>query len=96
MIPTDDPPFYFAVNHIIKPHASKLIYGVVYHDLEYFILKANRINDCEQLDTNPALGPEILEKICDVISAIEKDYKKTPPLELINIDIFNILMKDGE
>lgn len=96
MIPTDDPPFYFSVNHIIKPHASKLIYGVRYRELEYFILKTHGINDCEQLDNNPALKPDVIEKICHVISAIEKDYKKAPPLDFINIEIFNILTKGRE
>ncbi|MFB9841870.1 hypothetical protein [Mucilaginibacter ginsenosidivorans] len=96
MIPTEDPPFYFSVNHIIKPHASKLIYGIRYHEVEYFILKTHGINDCEQLDSNAALKPEIMEKICGVISAIEQDYKKAPPLEFINIEIFNILARDRD
>ena len=93
MTSSDDPPFFFSINHIIRPHASKIIYGVRYQNLEYFIMKTHSTNDCEQLHSNPALQPGVMEKICDVISAIEKDYKKTPPLELINMEIFNILVK---
>jgi len=96
MILNEDPPFFFAVKHIIKPHASKLIYGIRYLDVDYFILKTHGLNDCEQLDSNPGLKPEALEKICHVISEIEKEYKKTPPLEYINIEVFTILARDSD
>jgi hypothetical protein len=86
-------PFFFSVKHIIKPHTTKIIYGVYYQDRDYFILKTHSTNDCEQLDGNPRLEPEVFARICHVISEIEKGYKKTPPLENINIDIFNLLEK---
>jgi hypothetical protein len=31
--------------------------------------------------------------MCEVITEIEKEYKKTPPLEFINMDVFNILVR---
>jgi len=84
-------PFFFSVKHIIKPHTSKLIYGIRYHDTDYFIQKTHSVNDCERLDDNPRLDTRVLKMICDVISQIEKEYKKIPPLEFINMDIFKIL-----
>jgi hypothetical protein len=46
------------------------------------------------LDSNPQLSPEISHRMCEVITKIEKEYKKAPPLEFINIDVFNILVKE--
>ena len=86
-------PFFFSINHIIKPQNDKLIYGIRYNDLEYFMFKSFGENDCEQLDTNPHLNTEIFNAMCDVITKIEKEYNKTPPLENINIDVFNILLR---
>jgi len=87
------PPFFFSVKHIIKPHTSKLIYGIHHNDMDYFLQKTHGVDDCEQLDDNPKLDPDIFKNICEVISEIEKGYKKTPPLEFINMDIFNIIVK---
>jgi hypothetical protein len=84
-------PFFFSVKHIIKPHTSKLIYGIRYNETDYFIQKTHGVNDCERLDDNLGLDAKALKKICDVISEIEKEYKKKPPLEFINMDIFKIL-----
>jgi len=85
--------FFFTVNHIIKPYSGKLIYGIRYNDLEYFMFKSFGINDCEQLDSNPQPGPGIFNAMCEVITEIEKGYSKTPPLENINIDVLNILLR---
>lgn len=87
----NNPAFFFSVKHIIKPHTSKLIYGIRYNETEYFIQKTHSVSDCERLDDTPRLDARILKKICDVISQIEKDYKKIPPLEFINMDIFRVL-----
>ena len=89
-----DPSFFFSVNHIIKPFNAKLIYGIRYRELDYFLLKTFGMEECEQLDNNPQLSPEISHKMCEVITKIEKEYKKAPPLEFINMDVFNILVKD--
>jgi hypothetical protein len=91
MIPGDNNPFFFSVKHIINPSVSKVIYGIRYHETDYYIQKTLSMNDCEQLDNNPQIDIQELSVICSVISEIEKEYKKTPPLEYINIDIFNIL-----
>ena len=89
-----DQPFFFSVSHIIKPFNTKLIYGVRYHELDYFLLKTIGTKECEQLDNNTSLDAGILDKICEVITLVEKQYKKAPPLEYINMDVFNILFKD--
>ncbi|MBV8390350.1 MAG: hypothetical protein JO080_11170 [Mucilaginibacter sp.] len=90
-----DPPIFFSVSHIIKPYNTKLIYGIRYHEIDYFLLKTLGVEDCEQLDNNSRLTPDVLDKICAVITQVEREYKKAPPLEFINIDIFNVLEKDG-
>ena len=92
MTPPPDQPFFFSVKHIIKPFSTKLIYGVRVNELDYFLIKTLGINDCDRLDDNPGLDPETFNTICDVITEIEKEYNKTPPLEFINIDIFNMLV----
>lgn len=89
-----DPLLFFSVNHIIRPFNAKLIYGVRYHELDYFLLKTLGIEECEQLDNNSRLDPEVLDKICEVITQVEKEYKRVPPLEFINMDVFNILFKE--
>ena len=86
-------PFFFSVKHIIKPHTSKLIYGIRYDNLDYFLQKTHSVDNCEQLDDNPKLAPEAFKNICEIISEIEKGYQKTPPLELINMDVFNVITK---
>ena len=86
-------PFFFSVKHIIKPFATKLIYGIKYNNLDYFLIKTLGVNDCEHLDSQPRIDQPTYDKICDVITVIEKEYKKTPPIEYINIEIHNILVK---
>ena len=93
MNPIKDQPVFFSVKHIIKPARTKLIYGVRYKGLDYFLFKSFGLNDCEQLDNNPKLAPKIFKTMCDVITEIEKEYNRTPPLEFINMDVFNILVK---
>lgn len=88
-----DRPFFFSVKHIIKPFATKLIYGIKYNGLDYFLIKTLGVRDCEHLDSQPPIDESTYNKICDVITVIEKEYKKTPPLEFINIEIHNILVK---
>lgn len=92
MYPINDQPLFFSVTHIITPVRTKLIYGVRYKDLDYFLHKTFSRNDCQQLDSNPKLSPEIFNTMCEVITEIEKEYNKTPPLEFINMDVFNILV----
>ena len=89
-----DPPIFFSVSHIIKPFNTKLIYGVRYRELDYFLLKTLGIEECEQLDNNSRLAPEVLDKICKIITQVEMEYRKAPPLEFINMDVFNILFKE--
>ena len=89
-----EPALFFSVNHIIKPFNTKLIYGIRYHELDYFLLKTLGIEECEQLDNNSRLAPEVLDKICKIITQVEMEYKKAPPLEFINMDVFNILFKE--
>lgn len=88
-----DQPFFFSVKHIIKPFATKLIYGIKYNGLDYFLIKTLGMNDCQHLDTHPMIDQPTYDKICDVITLIEKEYKKTPPIEYINMDIHNVLVK---
>ncbi|HVS94342.1 MAG TPA: hypothetical protein VHE59_20030 [Mucilaginibacter sp.] len=90
----DNAEFFFSVKHIIKPHAAKLIYGIRYNEVDFFILKSLALTDCELLDDHLKIAPDTLTRICYVISEIEKGYNKPPPLEWINIDIFNMLMKN--
>ena len=90
-----DPPIFFSVNYIIKTLNTKLIYGIRYHKRDYFLLKTLGMEECEQLDNNSRLDSEILDKICHVITLVEKEYKKEPPLEFINMDVYNILFKDS-
>jgi hypothetical protein len=89
-----DPPLFFSVSHIIKPFNTKLIYGVRYRELNYFLLKTLGMEECEQLDNNSRLEAGVLNKICEVITKVEREYKKAPPLEFINMDVFNILFKE--
>ena len=91
-----DEPLFFSVSHIIKPFNTKLIYGIRYHELDYFLLKTLGMEECEQLDNNSRLDVEVLDKICEVITEVEKQYKKAPPLEYINMDVFNILFKEED
>lgn len=93
MNPINEQPLFFSVNHIITPVKTRLIYGIRYKELEYFLHKTFGLNDCEQLDGNSKLDPEIFNTMCEVITEIEKEYNKTPPLEFINMDIFNILVE---
>ena len=93
MTPPADQPFFFSVKHIIKPFSTKLIYGIRFNELDYFLIKTFGMNDCDQLDDNARLNAEIFNTMCDVITEIEKEYSKTPPLEFINIDIFNMLVR---
>lgn len=58
-----------------------------------FFFKTLGVNDCEHLDSPPMIDQPTYDEICDVITAIEKEYKKTPPIEYINIEIHNILVK---
>ncbi|HVV54679.1 MAG TPA: hypothetical protein VHC47_05125 [Mucilaginibacter sp.] len=94
MTTDNDTRFFFAVKHIIRPFATKLIYDIRYNNADYFIMKTPSANDCEQLDANPGIEKNAFKRICDVITAIEREYNTTPPLELINIDIFNMLARD--
>lgn len=96
MSPRNRRPFFFSISHIIKPAKNKLVYGVRYNDLEYFLSKTQGVNDCEQMDENPSLEPTVLDEMCKVITEIEKEYKKPPPLEFINIDVFNKLASPGK
>lgn len=89
-----DPPIFFSVSHIIKPFNTKLIYGVKYQEINYFLLKTLGVEECEQLDNNSRLDENVLNKICEVITQVEREYKKAPPLEFINMDVFNILFKE--
>lgn len=93
MLPSDNTAFFFSVKHIIKPNTSKIIYGIRYHEKDYFIQKTLNMHDCEQLDGNPPIEAQAFSAICSVISEIEKEYKKMPPIEYINMDIFNILAR---
>ncbi len=86
-------PFFFFVTHITKDDAAKLLYGIKYNGLNYYLYKSHGINDCEQLDHNPKLAEEIFDTMCKVITEIEKEYERTPPLEFINFDIFNCLVR---
>ena len=92
MNPINAQPLFFSVKHIITPVKTKLIYGIRYKDLDYFLYKTFGLSDCEQLDGNSKLEPETFNTMCEVITEIEKEYKKTPPLEFINMDVFNILV----
>jgi hypothetical protein len=92
MNPINDQPVFFSVKHIITTVRTKLIYGIRHKDLDYFLYKTLGLNDCEQLDGNPKLDPEVFNIMCEVITEIEKEYKKIPPIEFINMDVFNILV----
>jgi hypothetical protein len=90
MKPTVNLTFFFSVNQIIRSGNTKYIYGVRFKGHNHFIMKSLGQNDCRQLD-NESLEAEAIKKICDVITRIECDYKASPPLDLINFDIYSIL-----
>jgi hypothetical protein len=85
--------FFFSVTQIIKPHGTRIIYGIHYSGQDYFILKSLGMYNCEQLDNKGRLETEVMETMCRVITTIESDYKKAPPLEFINFDIYSQLVR---
>lgn len=85
--------YFFTINHITKETYNKHIYGLRVNNENYFLSKTSGIGDGEQLDANPLLNPDVLHEINDVLTEIELKFKKRPPLELINQEIFNILIK---
>jgi len=93
--PEPDPntPYFFSVNHITMPFPTKLIYGIKFKGLIYYLYKSLGIEDCEQLDNHQKLEAGIFKRMCDVITAIEIEYKRIPPIQYINLDIFNILVR---
>jgi hypothetical protein len=85
--------FFFSVTQIIKPQGNRIIYGVHYGGQDYFILKSLGMHNCEQLDSKARLNEDVIHTMCKVITTIESDYKKTPPLEFINFDIYSQLVR---
>lgn len=83
--------YFFSVNHITKPFSTKLIYGISLNNISYYLCKSPGMNDCEQLDDNPPFEPAILEEICVIITEVEKEFKKGPSLEFLNLEIFRKL-----
>jgi len=82
--------FFFTVNHVTRPHGAKIIYGVSLNNLSYYVSKSPGVNDCEQLDSNPALDTGMIDEICTILSELENDPKSTPSLAWINEQIFAI------
>ena len=93
MDPDTDQTHFFSVTHIIESDNVKLIYGIHFEGLDYFLCKTHGVADCEQMDNNPKLDPDIFCTMCDVITEIELEYKKTPPMEFINMEVYNILVR---
>lgn len=92
-IDMDNKSCFFSVNHITNESNTKRIYGIRLNNSNYFLSKTSGQVDCEQLDTNPALDPDVLKEICEAITEIEKGHKKRPSLEVINKEILNILKR---
>jgi len=91
MLLIDNQAYFFSVNHVTKPFSTKLIYGISLNNVSYYLCKSPGINDCEQLDDNPPFDPAILDEICAVITEVEKEFKKSPSLEVLNLEIFRKL-----
>ena len=91
MLLIDNQAYFFSVNHITKPFSTKLIYGISLNNISYYLCKSPGINDCEQLDDNASLDPDVFEEVCIVITEVEKEFKKSPGLESLNMEIFRKL-----
>jgi hypothetical protein len=85
--------YFFTVNHVTKETEDKLIYGIRLNTRNYFVSKTTGVPDCEQLDTNPPLERGMLKEIGEVMSEIELQHKKRPPLEQLNHEIFKIIAR---
>lgn len=85
--------YFFTINHITKEKDNKLIYGISLNNSNYFLSKTYRAKDAVQLDNKPALGPDVLKELNEVITTIELKHKKRPSLENLNKEIFGILMQ---
>jgi len=59
----------------------------------YYFQKSIGLDDCVQLDANPAIEPDIFGNMCLVITEIENEYKRVPAIEVINLNIHQILLK---
>lgn len=85
--------YFFTINHITKEDYNKHIYGIRLNNQNYFLSKTSGVADCSQLDMNLPLNLGVLHEIDDVLTEVELKYKKRPSLELINQEIFSILIK---
>lgn len=93
MTPDRKMPFFFSVEHITKPYPTKLIYGVRFIGVVYYFMKSIGLDDCVQLDGNPVIDPDIFANICLVITEIENEYKRVPPVETFNLEIHDMLVQ---
>ncbi|MDB4925909.1 hypothetical protein [Mucilaginibacter sp.] len=85
--------YFFTINHITKEPNNKLIYGIRLNKSNYFLSKTSGVNDAEQLDNNLPLEASILNELSKVITTVELKYTKRPPLELMNSEVFRLLIK---
>jgi hypothetical protein len=85
--------YFFTVNHITREKDNKLIYGIRLNYINYFLSKTSGISDAVQLDINKPLEPAVLEELNAVLTAVEVKYKKRQSLELINKEIFSLIIR---
>ncbi|MDB5032108.1 hypothetical protein [Mucilaginibacter sp.] len=85
--------YLFTVNHITKELNNKLIYGIQLNHSNYFLSKTSGVNDAVQLDNNLPLDTSMLNELSRVITTVELKYTKRPSLELMNREIFSLLVK---
>ena len=81
---------FFTVTHISRPYGTKIIYGICLNNRAYYISKSPGVDDCEQLDSHPALANEVIVEICVILTEIENEHKKGSSLARINQQIFTI------
>jgi hypothetical protein len=95
MIPVNlnSPTYYFTINHITREANNKYIYGVRLNHTNYFLSKTTGLYDCEQLDNNPKLNADVMKEFCDVITEVERKYKKRLSVELFNSEVFRIISR---
>lgn len=85
--------YFFSISHITKEPHNRLVYGIRLNTRSYFLSKISGMNQCVQLDTNPALDAGVLDVFCNIMSAIELKYKRRPTLEIMNREIFSRLIR---
>lgn len=85
--------YFFTIQQITKEAGNKYLYSLRLNNGKYILTKTFGVDDGVQVDTNPTLAPEMLHEMSNVLTEIELKYKKRPPLEFFNREIFSSLIR---